>query len=82
MHRKYFFFQSIGLLLKDDTERTGLRAYWKQLSAVGTGCLSMFIFDMCERGIQLRNPFYSIWASDVGTQIAVNICLYYFVIAV
>jgi len=32
----------------------------------------MFIFDMCERGIQLRNPFYSIWASDVGTQIALS----------
>lgn len=54
-------------------ERKGLRAYWKQLSAVGVGCLSMFIFDMCERGIQLRNPFYSIWATEIGSQLAVNL---------
>ena len=49
-----------------------MRGYWKQLSAVGVGCLSMFIFDMCERGVQLRNPFYSIWSSEIGTQIAVS----------
>ncbi len=60
------------LNIQDDTERKGLRGYWKQLSCVGVGCLSMFIFDMCERGIQLRNPFYSIWANEIGTQIAVN----------
>jgi len=68
----WLVFAGEHLMQQDDTERTGLRAYWKQLSAVGTGCLSMFIFDMCERGIQLRNPFYSIWASDVGTQIALS----------
>ena len=65
----------ICLIFQDDNERKGLRGYWKQLSCVGGGCLSMFIFDMCERGIQLRNPFYSIWANEIGTQIAVNYSL-------
>lgn len=34
------------------------------------GSFCLFIFDMCERGVQLTNPFYSIWASDVGTELA------------
>uniref|UniRef100_A0A672K878 Wntless-like transmembrane domain-containing protein n=1 Tax=Sinocyclocheilus grahami TaxID=75366 RepID=A0A672K878_SINGR len=34
------------------------------------GSFCLFIFDMCERGVQLKNPFYSIWASDVGTELA------------
>jgi len=67
-----FWLVFAGEHLMDETDRKGLRAYWKQLSAVGVGCASMFIFDMCERGVQLRNPFYSIWSSEVGTQIALS----------
>ncbi|XP_029839434.1 protein wntless isoform X1 [Ixodes scapularis] len=55
---------------RDDIERNRLRSYWKHLSAVITGCVCLFIFDLCERGIQLRNPFYSIWASQVGSNLA------------
>lgn len=29
---------------------------------------------MCERGVQLRNPFYSIWVTDLGTKFAVSFC--------
>jgi hypothetical protein len=39
---------------------------------VAIGCLSLFIFDMCERGVQLRNPFYSIWVTDLGTNLALT----------
>ncbi len=28
------------------------------------------------RGVQLKNPFYSIWASDVGTELAVSFLLW------
>lgn len=37
------------LLFQDDIERNRLRSYWKHLSAVITGCVCLFIFDLCER---------------------------------
>ncbi|XP_037074197.1 protein wntless-like [Pollicipes pollicipes] len=59
-------------LVSDDCERNRLAAYWKHLSAVACGCLSLFIFDMWERGVQLTNPFYSIWGTKVGTNLALS----------
>lgn len=56
--------------IQDDVERNRIRVYWRHLSAVLGGCLCLFIFDMCERGVQLRNPFYSIWVTEVGTNLA------------
>jgi hypothetical protein len=53
-------------------ERNGLKAYWKKLASVLLGCTFLFIFDMCERGVQLRNPFYSIWDTDIGTNFAMG----------
>lgn len=48
-----------------------LKTYWKHLSAVVIGCISLFAFDVCERGAQLRNPFYSMWMTKIGANIAV-----------
>lgn len=53
-------------------EPNGLSAYWKNLSVVLFGCLCLFIFDMCERGVQLQNPFYSIWVTELGTNLALG----------
>jgi hypothetical protein len=53
-------------------EKHGLMAYWKKLSVVLFGCACLFIFDVCERGMQLKNPFYSIWASDLSTNMALS----------
>lgn len=52
--------------------QSSLQQYWRHLSAVAMGCISLFIFDMCERGVQLRNPFYSIWVTDIGTNLALT----------
>lgn len=57
-----------GEHLMDQTERNRISVYWKQVVPIMFGSLCLFIFDMCERGVQLKNPFYSIWASDVGTK--------------
>uniref|UniRef100_A0A8C5CUA6 Wnt ligand secretion mediator n=1 Tax=Gadus morhua TaxID=8049 RepID=A0A8C5CUA6_GADMO len=59
-----------GEHLMDQTERNRFSIYWKQVGPIVFGSFCLFIFDMCERGVQLTNPFYSIWASDVGTELA------------
>lgn len=59
-------------LMIQDSQQKNLRTYWKHLSAVAVGCISLFVFDMCERGAQLRNPFYSIWATNTGTNLALS----------
>lgn len=72
-------------LMINENEKSTLRSYWKHLSAVAVGCVSLFIFDMCERGMQLTNPFYTTWATEVGANLAltfivlagVSACLYF-----
>ncbi|CDW60280.1 Integral membrane protein [Trichuris trichiura] len=59
-----------GEHLIDESTKNNLYAYWKNLSAVFSGCLCLFIFDACERGVHLTNPFYSIWSTNVGTNLA------------
>ncbi|CAL4066570.1 unnamed protein product, partial [Meganyctiphanes norvegica] len=66
----WLIFAGEHLMIADDIERNRLRVYWRHLSAVLGGCLALFIFDMCERGVQLRNPFYSIWVTEVNTNLA------------
>jgi len=53
-------------------EPAGLVGYWKNLAVVLFGCLCLFVFDMCERGVQLQNPFSSIWVTDLGTNLALG----------
>ncbi|XP_043555308.1 protein wntless homolog isoform X3 [Chiloscyllium plagiosum] len=75
-----------GEHLMDQNERNRLSVYLKQIVPIGFGSFCLFIFDLCERGVQLTNPFYSIWATDVGTELAMAFiivagicaCLYFF----
>ncbi|XP_075219364.1 wnt ligand secretion mediator [Lycorma delicatula] len=59
-------------LMVCESQKNHLRVYWKHLSGVAIGCISLFVFDLCERGAQLRNPFYSIWVTDLGTNLALT----------
>jgi hypothetical protein len=52
-----------------------LRTYWKHLSAVAFGCISLFLFDLCERGAHVVNPFYSLWATPFGTRLALALII-------
>lgn len=66
----WLIFAGEHMLIQDTGEKKTLRSYWRHLSAVVIGCLSLLVFDLCERGAQLRNPFSSIWASRTGTHFA------------
>ncbi|RUS78675.1 hypothetical protein EGW08_013563 [Elysia chlorotica] len=62
-----FWIIFVGEHMLDQIERNKLSAYWKHLTVVLLACLSLLIFEMCERGRQLVNPFFSIWSSEVGS---------------
>ncbi|RMC08809.1 hypothetical protein DUI87_15060 [Hirundo rustica rustica] len=74
-----------GEHMMDQNERNRLSGYWKQVGPIAMGSFCLFIFDMCERGVQLKNPFYSIWTTEVGTELAmafiivagICLCLYF-----
>lgn len=69
----WLVFAGEHMLIQDQAHQTStLKTYWKHLSAVVIGCISLFAFDVCERGAQLRNPFYSIWMTKMGANIAVS----------
>ncbi|XP_024942910.1 protein wntless isoform X2 [Cephus cinctus] len=68
----WLVFAGEHLMIQEGEQRNTLKCYWRHLSAVGVGCLSLFMFDMCERGVQLRNPFYSIWVTEIGTKLALS----------
>ncbi|XP_030061611.1 protein wntless homolog [Microcaecilia unicolor] len=65
-----FWIVFCGEHMMDQSERNHFSRYWKQVGPIAFGSCCLFIFDMCERGVQLKNPFYSIWATDVGTELA------------
>jgi hypothetical protein len=73
-----------GEHMMDQMDRNHIVHYWKDLSAVGFGCICLFVFEMCERGVQLTNPFYSIWATTAGRNLGVsfmpfNNCMFSFI---
>ncbi|XP_005098548.1 protein wntless homolog [Aplysia californica] len=80
-----FWLIFVGEHMMDQVERNQLKAYWKQLTVVILASAACFIFDMCERGVQLTNPFFSIWSSEVGAIAAlgfiivagISACLYF-----
>lgn len=44
----------------------GLAAYSKQLGTILAAYISLFVFESTERGIQVVDPFYSIWEVNSG----------------
>ncbi|XP_059617459.1 protein wntless [Phlebotomus argentipes] len=61
-------------LMIQETQRSTLRTYWRHLSAVLVACVALFAFDMCERGVKLRNPFYSVWTAPWSSTVA-SVCI-------
>uniref|UniRef100_A0A1I8ACZ7 Protein wntless homolog n=1 Tax=Steinernema glaseri TaxID=37863 RepID=A0A1I8ACZ7_9BILA len=59
-----------GEHLNDGNASGTLKNYWRNLVFITISSVSLLIYDICERGMQLNNPFYSIWSSDTGTNLA------------
>ncbi|XP_060934664.1 protein wntless homolog [Limanda limanda] len=74
-----------GEHLMDQSQRNRLSAYRWQVGIVVFGSSVLLIFDLSERGVHLTNPFYSVWASDIGTKVSftfiivagLSVCLYF-----
>lgn len=68
----WLVFTGEHMLIQETGEKNTLQKYWKHLSSIGIGCISLLIFDLCERGVHLVNPFYSIWVTPLGTNLALT----------
>lgn len=55
-----------GEHILDQRDRNMLSSYKYEMGSIGIGCASLLIFDLVERGVQLRNPFHTIWRRDAG----------------
>lgn len=68
----WLIFAGEHMLIQDHGEKNCLKMYWKHLSTIVIGCLCLLIFDLFERGVQLVNPFSSIWVTPIGTNLALS----------
>ena len=56
--------------MMDEIERNRVTLYWKHLLSIAFACACLFIFEVSERGVQLSNPFYSVWSHPDATRLA------------
>ncbi|CAH8856722.1 unnamed protein product [Trichobilharzia szidati] len=55
------------------TNCLGLKGlYWPRLLLVAGCCTALFIFELAERGVQIRNPFYSIWSHPIAAKMGLT----------
>uniref|UniRef100_A0AAF5I090 Protein wntless n=2 Tax=Strongyloides stercoralis TaxID=6248 RepID=A0AAF5I090_STRER len=50
-----------------------LENYWKNLTLIFLASIGFLFYDITERGIQMINPFFTLWSSDFGTSVATTI---------
>ncbi|VDL71145.1 unnamed protein product [Nippostrongylus brasiliensis] len=59
-----------GEHLIDDSTRNNIASYRFNLLFIVVASSLLLVYDVCERGFQLSNPFYSIWSSEAGSVVA------------
>ncbi|XP_064385810.1 protein wntless-like [Halichondria panicea] len=55
---------------KDGETQTSIGTYWKEMGVVLLACTFLFIYEFCERGIQVVFPFYSLWGNWLSISVA------------
>lgn len=69
-----FWIMFCGEHLMDDSDTKAwktFKSYWKYISIVWVGCVSLLLFELCQRGMQLSDPFFSMWDTETGSNIAI-----------
>ncbi|CAF3221300.1 unnamed protein product [Rotaria socialis] len=56
----------------DKSANHGLFSYGKYIVLLWFASCTLLIFELCERGFQLWNPFHSIWSTRVGRNVSLT----------
>nr|CCI61364.1 Wntless/Evi membrane protein [Platynereis dumerilii] len=64
-----------GEHMMDQIERNRLVIYWRHLAGVVFGCICLFVFEMCERGVQMTNPFTTSGVTETGKRIGLGVLI-------
>ena len=48
------------------------KSYRLNLASIGIASLALLIYECSERGMQISDPFHTIWSSTTGTRLAVS----------
>ncbi|CAI4221296.1 unnamed protein product [Auanema sp. JU1783] len=59
-----------GEHLIDDTTRNNILSYRFNLFFICVASTALLVYDILERGMQLSDPFHSIWSTENGTMLA------------
>jgi hypothetical protein len=52
-----------------------MKSYWKYIGALWTGCVSLLVFELSQRGIQMNNPFFDLWDYHSGSKLALSMLI-------
>ncbi|THD20290.1 Wntless Wnt ligand secretion mediator [Fasciola hepatica] len=66
-----FWLVFTGEHMMDGEGRSANRVYWPRLLLVAGSSAALFIFELAERGVQIRNPFYSIWSHPTVARLGI-----------
>lgn len=62
----------VGEHRMDKEVKSHVGHYWKQIGVVGVSCVFLFVYEFCERGVQVLFPFYSFWSNWLTSTIAMS----------
>ncbi|KAL5253393.1 hypothetical protein ACHWQZ_G013245 [Mnemiopsis leidyi] len=65
----------VGEHRMDLDQRNKFSNYWKEITAICVCACVMFLFDVIERGLQISDPFHSIWSTVAGESTARTLIL-------
>ena len=53
-----------------------MRSYWRYIGGLWAGCVSLLVFELCQRGMQMNNPFFDLWDYHSGSNLALVMLMF------